>query len=206
MRQGHQLKSERRHQKSMAVLLSGIVGLIFPSVAFAQDVSAVDGLGSRTCSVVLEAKESDRATYIAFASWVHGFVSAANAYEDSTFDLTPWQTPEFTMAQIARSCSSNPSAPLVEAASAYIRFLRPSRLTEPTPLVSVGDSEIKTIIYLQTLTELKAKLDDLGLHTGSTSPEDYSPEFQTAVAEYQRANGLRVTALPDITTLAHIFQ
>ena len=169
----------------------------------AQDASAVDGLGTRTCAAVLEARDTDKNLYFALASWVNGYVTAANGYEADTFDLTPWQTPEFTMAQIANSCAANKDAKLAQVVVAYVRYLKASRLQKPSPLVSVGNDKIKTFVYQDVLRQLKARLDAAGLDTGDKPATEYGTAFQNAVVSYQSQNGLRVTGLPDIATLAH---
>ena len=200
-----QLTKKGRQQQLLAAFF-GVAACLLSKAAFAQQASALDGIGSQSCSVVLEAKANDRNSYVAFAAWVNGFVSAANGYEPDTFDLTPWQTPEYTMAQIARSCESNPDAALVEAVGAYIRFLKPARLTEETPLVAVGNETIKTYVYLEVLAQLKSKLDAQGYDTGDNAPEAYGAAFQSAVTRYQQSNGLRTTGLPDLQTLSHIMR
>lgn len=192
-----------RQRRSLAAF---ICGLAFASQSAVAQSSAVDGIGSRTCAAVLEARENDRATYFAFASWVNGFVTAANGHDPDTFDLTPWQTPEYVMAQISRSCDGNADATLAEATSAYIRFLTPSRLTEPTPLVAIGNDDVRTFVYLEVLTQLRDKIEQAGFLTGLEPPEAYGASFQKAVMDYQRANGLRVTGLPDTATLAHVLR
>ena len=87
--------------------------------AFAQ-AGATEGPGASACENLVEAKNNNQDNYREYALWISGFLTAANAYEADTFDLTPWQPIEVSIAQVAAFCEANPEASVAQGMAAYV--------------------------------------------------------------------------------------
>lgn len=163
---------------------------------------AVDGVGNRSCAQFLEALEAPepRTLAIAFAGWADGFISATNALSPNTFDLTPWQSVEVIIAQMKTYCTANPDEIFVNGFGKLVASLNPARLTEQSEIVQVTWQGKAVFVYRSVLEWVRARLLEEGF---SPSPDAgiYGGSFVTAIVEYQKANNLPVTGLPDMPTM-----
>lgn len=170
-----------------------------------QGQGALDGMGLRSCSDLVTAKDAGNDQYAAFAVWLSGFISAANAFQPDTFDFTPWQPIEVSIAQIAKYCAQNPETRFAQATVAYLTFLRADRLQEPSELVSLRNGETAVFVYQEVLDRIRVLLQAetlLDADKGAT----FDPAFGSAMLLYQQRNGLVPTGLPDTPTLLKMFQ
>ncbi len=180
-----------------------VFAMSLPTTASAQSAVAVETLGARPCETLLEAQQNDEDLYRAFGMWIGGFLTAANAYEDDTFDLTPWQPIEYITAQVTSGCRSNPEATVAQTMNSYVGFLRNQRLTQPSKLVRVQANDNALFIYETVLAQIRDKLTAQGFTI--TDPENtYRQTFGQAILAYQRRENLSVTGLPDVPTLAKL--
>lgn len=162
--------------------------------------AAAEGPGTRSCGDLIEAKDSKPDNYREFAVWMSGFLTAANAYEEDTFDLTPWQPIELSIAQVAKFCDANPGASVSQAMAAYIRFLKPNRLTEQETLTSLRNGKNAVFVYPTVLLQLRTKLIELG-YLNDTASTEFGKELGEALLRYQREKGIEPSGLPDGRTL-----
>jgi len=183
-----------------------LVFALSTSVAQAQQgQGALDGMGLRNCSDFITAKDGNPDQYRGFAVWLSGFISAANAFQADTFDYTPWQPIEVSMAQIAQYCAQNPETGFAQATVAYLTFLRPDRLKEPSELVSLRNGETAVFVYQEVLDRIRALLKADGL-LDAEKGQAFDAAFGEAILAYQKRNGLLATGLPDTPTLLKLFQ
>lgn len=180
-----------------------LAALALTGPAHAQS-GAVEGAGSQPCSALIAAGKENQQLYVAYGSWLSGFMSASNAYESETFDLTPWQSPDVSLAQVAKFCEANPQSRVVEAAVAYVAFLKPDRLTEPNDLVEARNGDKVTFVYASVLSDVRGKLQERGLlETGGTG---YDNSLVAALEAYQAEIGIEATGIPDPRTLVALLQ
>lgn len=170
----------------------------------ASGLSAVDGLGTQSCSAVVQARSDDRTKFVGFAAWMTGFISAANGYEPDTFDLTPWQSPEFAMAQVMSSCQKQPEASFASVVASYVKFLYPNRLQAESKLVAVRNKDQKVFLYLNVLERTRSRLEELGYQTGNGETAEFSQPFRDALFNFQIKEKLNPSGLPDLVTLARL--
>lgn len=174
-----------------------------PSIGLTQ-AAAVESLGSRSCSDLLASRDNDETLYAGFGAWISGYLTAANAYEPNTFDLTPWQPPQLVTAQIATACASNPDISVAQAAVSYVTYLRGNRMTEPSRLLRVNAGGRALFIYESVLADVREVLTEKG--QSITDPDGtYGESFGNAMLLYQRESELTETGLPDTPTLIKLF-
>ena len=68
----------------MCKLLNSVAVVLFASAAFAQGSGKSDlllyGVATRSCAQFLKAQELENQEYVAFVSWLQGYLSATNLY------------------------------------------------------------------------------------------------------------------------------
>ena len=91
-------------------LLTLLLYFALPALAADADGNyAVKGAGIATCADFAKAKEASEREYFMYAGWAEGFISAANLYEDSTFDIVPWQNTDVLATALASYCRNVPT-------------------------------------------------------------------------------------------------
>ena len=160
---------------------------------------AADGVGVVSCArygeVVAMRTPEGAAARETLSAWLDGFVSAANALQDDTFDLTPWQSARVIEQKMVAYCAGNPDTPLAVAATALLSALAPDRVTEAQTGVSAGQASL----YPATLAALRAAVEARGLPTGD--PEGFDDAFSGSLRSIQTEAGLDPTGQPDEDTL-----
>lgn len=162
---------------------------------------AVEGAGMFTCKRFVEAR-SDHSSgdYQRMLGFIEGYLSAANLYEPDTFDLTPWHNSAALGMIVANHCAQNPQDRLVGVTQRMVMGLRPFRIARYSPLLEVGDSQHRTLVYETILRRAQAALKVRGHYTGAEDGT-YSPQLRQAIRSFQRSVGLDETGVPDPATL-----
>lgn len=173
--------------------------LVVPSSGWAQ-LAATESLGVRRCADLVDAQKNNPDLYAGFGAWIGGYLTAANAYEADTFDLTPWQPLELITAQVTAACAKQPGEPIVRAVASYVRYLEKARLTKNSPLVRAQVNESAVFIYEAVLNDVRRRL--LAMGAKITDPMgEFGESFSASLREYQQSNDLPRTGLPDTPTL-----
>lgn len=186
----------------MRYVLTLMLGGLLATPAFAQS-GAIEGPGTQPCKKLVEVRSNDKSGYVAFGAWLSGFLAAANVYEKETYDLTPWQPLEVSLAQVVAFCEANPEQPVINGVSAYITYLRPNRLTEKSDLIEVRNGDKSLRIYEEMIVRIRATL-----RKGGYLEEDgtgFDASVVTALARYQRDQGVSRSGLPDVRTMLKMF-
>ncbi|WP_308916447.1 HdeA/HdeB family chaperone [Jannaschia sp. LMIT008] len=173
------------------------------SPATAQ-TGAIEVPGNASCKRVVSSQTDDPDAYRAIGFWLGGFLSAANAYETEVFDLTPWQPLEVSTAQIVSYCQANPQARLVDAAAAYIAFLRPDALTEESGLARIGTGDDQLVLYEAVVDRIRDALIARDLLPADAT--GFDADAVQALTTFQGRNGLPETGRPDSQTLLRLFR
>ena len=184
-----------------AAALALTLGVAAAQAADDQGAYAIDGVGSRSCADLAKAyAEKDEKLLLAFASWTDGFITSYNIHAAQTFDITPWQTVELTLAKMNVFCQANPKTPYIEGLAKLMAVLKADRLTTSDELVLVRSGKQGTYLYRGMLTKIRAALQAAGIEVGS--PEgSFDDSFAAALKSYQAKTGLPTSGLPDQQTL-----
>lgn len=169
----------------------------------AAQIGAIEGPGTQPCSKLVEVRSQDATGYVAFGAWLSGYLAAANVYEENTYDLTPWQPLEVSLAQVVKYCEANPDKPVINGISAYIQYLRARRIVEKSDLVEARNGDKVMPIYVEMIDRIRKMLTENGyLDAGGSG---FDEAVVAALVRYQRDQGLSRTGLPDIRTMLKMF-
>ena len=162
---------------------------------------AVEGAGNLDCATFLVARE-DRgsAEYQRFIGFAEGYLSAANLYEPSTFDLSPWHNAAAFDLILNEHCSTHQDEKIASVLQRMVLSFRPVRVAEYSPMLEVGSGEYRAYVYETILRRAQAALGQRGYYAG---PEDarYTPEMRESLLSFQRDQNLVETGVPDTATL-----
>jgi hypothetical protein len=163
----------------------------------ASDPFAAKGPGRVSCDAFPTEYRARRD----LAAWVLGYVSAANRLSPDTFDLAPWQTADVLLAQMAQYCGAFPQAHATDAIEELLDWLHQDRLAAPERPVALRADGAVTVIYPSTLRKVRRLLARAG-HAPRPTPEGLT----AALTDYQAAQNLPQTGLPDTPTLLSLMQ
>lgn len=182
-----------------------LVLVVFSGSAHAgpNPVAAVEGLGQQRCGAILAAANADESVLAGYSEWIAGFLTAANMYEDETFDLTAWQSKSYFTAQVLTACRDRSDSALSDVAVAYVGFLRDERLRSASGLIVLDDQGQRYALYAEVFERIKDRLRADG-HV-ITSVDAYGSDVRAAVEEFQQKNGIPETGMPDLPTLVALF-
>lgn len=162
---------------------------------------AVEGAGMLTCARFVEARsDTTSPDYQRMIGFIEGYLSAANLYEQDTFDLTPWHNAAALDMIVENHCAQHPEDRLVGVTQRMVGGLRPFRVARFSEMLEVGDGQNRAFVYDTILRRAQAALQLRGLYSG---PEDgtYTPALRQAFRDFQRSVGLDATGVPDPATL-----
>ena len=166
---------------------------------------AIKGIGLSNCKSFVEAREHQSPQYFQFGGWMNGYLSAANRYEQDTFDLVPWQSTGMLTASLADFCERNPGLQFVRAVALLLNTLGPDRLQVESDLIDAKVGETSVVIYRATLQRAQKKLVEQQHLVGEPSGE-FDDATRQALLGFQEASGLEPTGLPDQATLLQLFK
>jgi hypothetical protein len=162
---------------------------------------AVKGVGQASCQDFINASRARRQEAGAMLHWLAGYLAAANQYEADTYDLLSWQNDAYLAQALAGYCIANPKTPFAGAAVQLVRSLRATRLRTSTPLRTIavpGQAAIR--IPGEVVRRAKAELRARKFFAGAID-DQVDPAFLQALGQFQAANRLPATSLPDQRTL-----
>lgn len=187
----------------VTILAAGMIGAIGQPVS-ADNGSrqfAVEGAGTLECKAFIAARaDKGSAEYQRLIGFVEGYLSAANRYEPTTFDLSPWHNAAAFDLIVEKHCSKNPEDTLVSVVQKMVGAFRPLRVAEYSPLVEVGAGKNRAFVYEAILKRAQAALLARGLYRGA---EDgvFTAQMRDALIAFQRSANLYETGVPDPATL-----
>ncbi|MGB0659927.1 MAG: HdeA/HdeB family chaperone [Mangrovicoccus sp.] len=171
--------------------------------ADSKGLFAVDGMGNMTCARFAELP-SDSRDFWGAIGWMEGYITGFNQLRSDTYDVTPWQTTEVLASALRAGCADHPEVKLVAALNAMIKQLAPDRLTDATPIRRLDDGTNAVFVYETVLAHMRDKLHDQGYLAANTALDDQA--LFMALGSYQKDQGLAVTHLPDLPTVARILR
>jgi hypothetical protein len=165
---------------------------------------AIKGMGLHTCESFVEARKAQSPRYFQFGGWMNGYISAANRYENHTFDLVSWHSTGMLSTALANFCEQNPQLQFARAVALLLNSLGPDRLQSQSELIEAKVGEKSVFLYRATLLRAQQSLVDQR-HMEGTPDGEFDAPSREAFQSFQRASGLEETGLPDQATLAKLF-
>ena len=165
---------------------------------------AVKGRGLASCEAMTTAFQQQSPERLAFAGWINGYLTGLQQAEPDTFDLAPWQPTDFLIRYTLGYCAQNPDRPYFAAVATLVRALRAFRLTAPSDLIQLQAEGRQVRFYQETLRQVEARLNDLGL-AEVDADGTFTTETFAALKTFQGQHDLAATGLPDLETLLALF-
>ena len=165
---------------------------------------AVKGRGLASCTAMTTAFQQQSPDRLAFAGWINGYLTGLQQAEPDTFDLAPWQPTDFLIRYTLGYCAQNPDRPYFAAVATLVRALRAFRLTAPSDLIQLQAEGRQVRFYQETLRQVEARLNDLGL-ADVAADGTFTAETFAALKTFQGQHDLAATGLPDLETLLALF-
>ena len=193
----------RARQGALALLICA--GLSLTSSpgqgADGQGNFAVKGSGSATCQSYFTARESRDPAYLAFRSWINGYLTAYNQLVQGTYDIADGTDLEQMAAQLDQFCRQNPTQNFVTAVTAMTTVYREHQAQPRTGAAPAAPAQIDRA----TRRRVQQALKDGGYYDG---PVDglIGPGTRSAVRKFQEAQGLAVNGQLDQPTLTRLLQ
>ena len=164
---------------------------------------AAKGPGLMPCSTFLSQLQSQGEGATLAMVWFSGYLSAANAFIDDTYDLVSWQSDGMLANLLAGRCSQSPDRPLVSAANEVVQLIGSGRITSAEQPERVKVGELERLIYPSVVRQIQQALKDNG--QSLTVDGDFGPGTQRAIRSFQENKGLETTGFPDALTLIALF-
>ncbi|QFT76462.1 peptidoglycan-binding domain-containing protein [Erythrobacter sp. THAF29] len=198
------LRGERRAGWGLRVLLpfAALLGVAAPgaSAETADKKFAVESAGRTTCAQYTEARSSNPSKAARYIGFIEGYLTAANRYEPNTFDLTPWHTTSAFALILDQHCKRTPEDGLAMVAQKLVVSMMPLRLADSSPLVELREGENRAVVYERILWRAQGELARRGLYRARPDGKD-SPEFRSALTQFQKLSKLDPSGVPDVATL-----
>lgn len=177
--------------------------VLLPGTSAAADANgdfAVRGIGLESCARYVEARSAQSGLTLAARSWLNGYLTAYNQLVLDTYDVTAGTPLEELEARMAGYCEANPGHTVAFATIAVASGLDPARVkTKP------GEASAAPKVGADLTRRIQERLKAKGHYKGKVDGLD-GPGTRSALASFQRAQGLPVTRIPDAVTLARLFE
>lgn len=189
----------RRHLFSATALV-----LLIAAPVMAADTDgrfAIKGGGLQSCGQFLTAWDQQSSDLALYGGWVDGYVTGMNQTTAGIYDLMPWQNAQTLLGLTKSVCDQMPGdARFMDAFHQVVRLAATSPLTAESPVIGLNHDGRTAVLYSDTLIALKQRLTEEGFTPGPAD-DSFGPVVARAIGNWQEANGLPRTGLPDQETL-----
>lgn len=192
----------RHHLLGIAVTCTALA--VSPALAATEDGQfAVRGLGAHSCAdiVAAVAAENNAAASAQLASWVAGYLSHANRTTDGVFDVMPIQDIYDVATIIARICERNPDSYMEQVAASVIQLVASSAQDAVSELTPIEHDDQSVLVRQAVLKTAQQALIARGSLPEGSDDGVYGRNTRNAFVDFQQANSLAPTGLPDSMTL-----
>lgn len=191
----------------LACVAIGIAfGLVLATPALASDANgnyAIRGIGSQDCKTLTDRLAQDKDIGVPLASWMLGYMSAVNRYEQTTFDITPI-TDVRALTNIAVAlCAKHPTARFEVVLADMLRALSRARVRSDSPIVDMKSGDATASLRQETLLLVQQRLNERGVLKGKPDGS-FGPQTEAALKDYQKAEKLPVTGVADSATVIRL--
>jgi hypothetical protein len=196
------------HRRTVAALLTACVCSItisFPAAhaADAKGSFALHGIGALTCADVIERTKTNPGMRDQLAAWLLGYVSATNRIRPNTYDITPIQQPLVLASMVSNVCAGNADSRVETVAHSVMTAIAPAGAKSESPVMKVESGKNFVELRKETLKAVQLALVNRKLLSGDATGE-FGASTEKALIDFQTAQKLSVTGLPDPATLMRL--
>lgn len=166
---------------------------------------AAKGLAALPCSAFVEERGKLSQTYGDSMAWLTGFITAYNYAAPDTYDIVPWQSAELLSSLLASQCMEHPKKSFVVAAKDLLDSFAEDRLRTSSEIMIISVEGHRLNIYKDTVFRIQTALKEKGYIKVRWVNADYDKSTIAAMKEFQAANKLDPTGIPDQQSLMLLF-
>jgi len=190
------------------LIIAILITLSFPLTGRAGDSSgnfAAKGLAALPCSTFVKERGKLSQTYAETMAWLTGFITAYNYAATDTYDIVPWQSAELLSSLLASRCTERPDDPFVIAVKNLLDSLAEDRLRAGSEIITISVDGQNLNIYKDTVFRIQTALKEKGYLKMRWANGDYDRATAAAMKDFQSANRLGSTGVPDQQSLMLLF-
>lgn len=140
----------------------------------------------------------------AFIAWVDGVLTGVNMTLPGTFDISPFRGAAVVQAMIIQRCAAAPGHMVHQAMFQAINALAPFRSPSDGPVVAISVNGQNIAIREETLRQVQQALMTRGFLRAGRPDGRFTESTRAALRDFQQAQRLSVTELPDPETLQRL--
>jgi peptidoglycan hydrolase-like protein with peptidoglycan-binding domain len=168
---------------------------------------AARGTGAQSCIAVTEAfKISAQGARNEIATWLSGYVSYMNRSTPGYFDVLPIQDTGNFAIVLNAVCQQNPDNLVEGAVWSIVEALRPLASKDETELLQLQNENGGLSIRMGTLKIVQDFLVFEGFLEERQADGKFGPNTSRALSQFQMANNIEPTGLPEAFTLLAVAQ
>ena len=168
---------------------------------------AVRGVGAQKCGELVARIEQDRSgpAIEHLAAWTAGYLSHLNRATPGTYDAMPVVDNGVVAQVVANVCRSNADAFVETVLATLAVSFASGSIGEESELIEVAAGDNRTMLRRAVFRLVQEHLIEEGHLSPGSADGYYGPRSGEGLRNYQKANGLTETGIPDPATLISIF-
>lgn len=193
--------------KSLAILtvLGTASAALQPAVAAdSQGRYLPKGFGLDRCKDFTAAAKQGEEKVLPIASWLNGYITAFNTFNNDVYDIAPWQREGVLLSIIANYCDTHGDEPLATVAQKLMASFMTGRLTTMSQPIEAKNGDQTIRIFPEVLKQAQQALAKEGYLKGDADGS-YGPKTKAAFDAFQKKENIKNSGLPDQETLFRIF-
>ncbi len=199
----HSRKKPLLVRLSILAIVAG--ALVTPGVhaADAKGSYALHGIGALPCGELVSRIKDDTTSREQLAGWLLGYVSATNRLSAKTYDALPTQQVGALAELVGSVCGANPRSLVETAAFSVLRALDAARATAESPLLTATVNGKSVVLRKAALISVQESLIQRKLLKAKATG-DFGKATEQALRDFQKAQGLAETGLPDMASMLRL--
>jgi peptidoglycan hydrolase-like protein with peptidoglycan-binding domain len=207
----HEMKEPNVKTSSLTRLSFAAITLSFATSTLHADTAeglfAARGTGAQSCVAVTEAFQINaQGARNEIATWLSGYVSYMNRSTPGFFDVLPIHDTGNLAILLSAVCQQNSESLVEGAVWSIVKALRPLALKDETELLQLQNENGTLSIRMGTLKKVQDYLVFEGLLEERQADGKYGPNTSRALSQFQMANNIEPTGLPEAFTLLAVAQ
>ncbi|SNB52454.1 Putative peptidoglycan binding domain-containing protein [Arboricoccus pini] len=187
---------------ALAIALGGVATSAM--AADSQGRYLPKGFGLDRCKDFSAAAKQGEEKVLPIASWLNGYITAFNTFNNDVYDVAPWQREGVLLSIIAGYCDTHAEEPLATVAQKLMASFMPTRLSNLSQPIEAKSGDQTVRVFPEVLKQAQDALIKEGMLTG-TSDGSFGPKTKTAFESFQAKAGIKKSGLPDQETLFRLF-
>jgi Putative peptidoglycan binding domain len=196
-------------RRKLRLVIYGLVSIVLMSptamvqAADSKGHFAFRGVGGQSCKVEMDQMQKDPKEVMIMASWLMGYLTAANREQSDTFDISPVVAPNDLLNAVAGLCRSHPDMPVESVFNGLLRVLSIARNRADTPIVETRSGKNTASVRTETLIAMQTRLVDYGYLKGKPDGA-FGAKSEIALKTFQKDQKLPETGVADGTTIIRL--